>query len=79
LSLKELQYWSSEVYSLFSTTAKNILLKTKDIVQSAGFELIYADTDAVFLKKKDAIRKDYEEIMSQPFRDWPSNDFRVSL
>jgi DNA polymerase elongation subunit (family B) len=37
-------------------------LQTKDIVQSAGFELIYADTDAIFLKKKNATRKDFEEI-----------------
>jgi DNA polymerase elongation subunit (family B) len=40
-------------------------LKSKDIVQSAGFELIYADTDAVFLKKKDATRKDFEKIMDE--------------
>jgi DNA polymerase, archaea type len=38
------------------------LLKTKDIAQAAGFELIYADTDAVFLKKKDATKEDFEEI-----------------
>lgn len=38
------------------------MLKTKDIVQSAGFELIYADTDAVFLKKKDASKEDFEEV-----------------
>jgi DNA polymerase elongation subunit (family B) len=28
------------------------------------FELIYADTDAVFLKKKDATKESYVEIMS---------------
>jgi hypothetical protein len=33
-------------------------------VQSSGFELIYADTDAVFLKKNDATRSDYEEIIN---------------
>jgi DNA polymerase elongation subunit (family B) len=49
--------------------ARKILLQTKDIVQSAGFELIYADTDAVFLKKSDATRKDYEEIMNQLIRE----------
>jgi hypothetical protein len=31
-------------------------------VQNAGFEIIYADTDAVFLKKKNNTRKDFEEI-----------------
>ncbi len=44
---------------------RQILLETKDIVQSYGFELIYADTDAVFLKKKDATKNDYEEIMNK--------------
>jgi hypothetical protein len=44
--------------------SRQILLKTKDIVQSSGFELIYADTDAVFLKKKDATKSDYEDIMN---------------
>ena len=38
-------------------------------MQSAGFELIYADTDAVFLKKNDATRKEYEEIMNQLIRE----------
>jgi DNA polymerase elongation subunit (family B) len=49
--------------------ARQILLKTKDIVQRAGFELIYADTDAVFLKKKDATRKDIEKIMEELVRE----------
>ncbi len=42
--------------------ARQILLRTKDIVQNADFELIYADTDAVFLKKKNGTREDFEEI-----------------
>jgi DNA polymerase elongation subunit (family B) len=49
--------------------ARQILLKIKDIVQRAGFELIYADTDAVFLKKKDATRKDIEKIMEELVRE----------
>ena len=31
--------------------SREVLIKTKDIVQGLGFELIYADTDSVFLKK----------------------------
>jgi DNA polymerase elongation subunit (family B) len=31
-------------------------------VQDAGFDLIYADTDAVFLKKKDATKVDFEKV-----------------
>jgi DNA polymerase elongation subunit (family B) len=39
------------------------LLKTKDIIQQLGFELIYADTDSVFLRKDGATRNDYENVM----------------
>jgi DNA polymerase elongation subunit (family B) len=37
-----------------------VLIKTKDIVQEMGFELVYADTDSVFLKKETASLKEYE-------------------
>ena len=30
-----------------------ILIKTKDIVQELGYEIVYADTDSVFIKRKD--------------------------
>jgi DNA polymerase, archaea type len=43
--------------------AREVLLKTKDIIQQLGFELIYADTDSVFLKKDGATREDYENVM----------------
>jgi DNA polymerase elongation subunit (family B) len=42
--------------------SRQILIKTKDIIQEQGFELIYADTDSVFLKKQDASRLDYESV-----------------
>jgi len=42
--------------------SREILIKTKDIIQEQGFELIYADTDSVFLKKQDASRVDYESV-----------------
>jgi DNA polymerase elongation subunit (family B) len=51
-----------KVFEEINKYARQILLQTKDIVQNAGFELIYADTDAVFLKKKNGTRKDFEEI-----------------
>jgi DNA polymerase elongation subunit (family B) len=53
-----------QVFEEINRLSRQILLKTKDIVQSSGFELIYADTDAVFLKKNDATRSDYEEIIN---------------
>lgn len=46
-----------------------LLLKTKDTAQDACFELIYADTDAVFLKKKDATREEFEEIKNVIAKD----------
>jgi DNA polymerase elongation subunit (family B) len=39
------------------------LIKTKDIVQQLGYELMYADTDSVFIKKKDATTSDYEQVV----------------
>jgi DNA polymerase elongation subunit (family B) len=38
------------------------LIKTKDIVQGLGFELLYADTDSVFLKKNGALLEDFENV-----------------
>ena len=63
------RYSSVKVFEEINKLARQILLQTKDFVQKAGFELIYADTDAVFLKKNDATRKDYEEIMRQLTRE----------
>ena len=63
------RYSNVRVFEEINKLARQILLKTKDIVQRYGFELIYADTDAVFLKKNDATRKDYEEIMNKLVRE----------
>jgi DNA polymerase elongation subunit (family B) len=56
------RYSNVHVFEDINRRARQILLKTKDIVQEAGFDLIYADTDAVFLKKKDATRVDFEKV-----------------
>ena len=42
--------------------SREILLKTKDIVQELGYELIYADTDAAFVHKDNATKDDYESL-----------------
>jgi DNA polymerase elongation subunit (family B) len=36
--------------------SREILIETKDVVQELGYGLVYADTDSVFLKKKQASR-----------------------
>jgi hypothetical protein len=59
------RYSNVRVFEEINKLSRQILLKTKDIVQSAGFDLIYSDTDAVFLKKKNATRKDFEKIMAK--------------
>ena len=39
--------------------SREVLIKTKDIVQGLGFELVYADTDSVFLKKNRRIPRGF--------------------
>ena len=59
------RYSNVHVFEEINKLSRQVLLKTKDIVQSSGFELIYADTDAVFLKRKGATKTDYENIMNE--------------
>jgi DNA polymerase family B len=63
------RYSNVRVFEEINKRSRQVLLKTKDIVQSAGFELIYADTDAVFLKRTNATRSDHEEIMNKLIRE----------
>jgi DNA polymerase elongation subunit (family B) len=42
--------------------SREVLIKTKDIVQGLGFELLYADTDSVFLKKIGASLENFEFV-----------------
>jgi DNA polymerase elongation subunit (family B) len=39
-----------------------MLIKTKDIVQRLGYDLVYADTDSVFIKRMDSAI-DYNEVI----------------
>lgn len=50
------RYSNVRVFEEINKLSREILSKTKDIVQRGGFGLVYADTDAVFLKK-DATRQ----------------------
>ena len=63
------RYSNVQVFEQINKLSREILLKTKDIVQRAGFELIYADTDAVFLKRTDATRNDFEKIMNELIKE----------
>jgi DNA polymerase elongation subunit (family B) len=50
------------VFEEINRLSRETLIKTKDIVQGLGFELIYADTDSVFLKKDGASLDDFESV-----------------
>jgi DNA polymerase elongation subunit (family B) len=38
------------VFEEINRLSREVLIKTKDVVQKSGYELIYADTDSVFIK-----------------------------
>jgi DNA polymerase elongation subunit (family B) len=42
--------------------SREVLIKTKDIVQGLGYELVYADTDSVFIKRRDSTT-DYSKLI----------------
>src|ERR687888_64964 len=42
--------------------SREVLIKTKDIVQELGYELVYADTDSVFIKRTDS-STDFNEVI----------------
>ncbi len=52
------RYGNVLVFEEINKISREILIKTKDIVQQLGYELVYADTDSVFIKKKDAATAD---------------------
>jgi len=42
--------------------SRETLVKTKNFVQQRGFDVVYADTDSLFVKKKDAAQEEYEAL-----------------
>jgi DNA polymerase elongation subunit (family B) len=42
--------------------SREVLIKTKDIVQGLGYDLVYADTDSVFIKRINSAR-DYNDVI----------------
>ncbi|MGC2575318.1 MAG: DNA polymerase domain-containing protein [Candidatus Nitrosopolaris sp.] len=51
-----------DTFEEINRLSREILMKTKDIVQGLGYELLYADTDSVFLKKSGAIYEDFVSV-----------------
>jgi DNA polymerase elongation subunit (family B) len=54
------------VFEEINRLSREILIKTKDIVQKLGYELIYADTDSAFIKNGSGIvtTDHYEKIVN---------------
>jgi DNA polymerase elongation subunit (family B) len=49
------RYANVQVFEEIIMLSREILIKTKDVVQKLGYELIYADTDSVFIKHSNGI------------------------
>jgi DNA polymerase elongation subunit (family B) len=56
------KFGSIQAFERINSMAREILLKTKDIVQELGYELIYADTDAAFVHKANTTRDEYGKL-----------------
>jgi DNA polymerase elongation subunit (family B) len=49
------RYGNVRVFEEINRLSREILIKTKDVVQKLGCELIYADTDSIFIKYPDGV------------------------
>jgi DNA polymerase elongation subunit (family B) len=60
------RYGNVIVFEEINRLSREILIKTKDVVQKLGYELIYADTDSIFIKNSDGVAptNQYEKIVS---------------
>jgi DNA polymerase elongation subunit (family B) len=56
------RYGNVLAFEDISRLSREVLIKTKDIVQSFGYSLVYADTDSVFIKRKGSAT-DYNELI----------------
>jgi DNA polymerase elongation subunit (family B) len=60
------RYGNVRVFEEINRLSREILIKTKDVVQKLDCELIYADTDSIFIKNPDGVAStnQYEKIVS---------------
>jgi DNA polymerase elongation subunit (family B) len=56
------RYGNVLAFEEINRLSREVLIKTKDIVQVLGYDLLYADTDSVFIKRTDSAR-DYNEVI----------------
>jgi DNA polymerase elongation subunit (family B) len=51
-----------ETFEEINRLSRQVLMETKRIVQGVGFDLLYADTDSVFLQKTGATIEEFEPV-----------------
>ena len=71
------RYGNVRVFEEINRLSREVLIKTKDVVQKLGYELIYADTDSVFIKSPNEIisTNQYEKIVNILKNGDRSSDF----
>jgi DNA polymerase elongation subunit (family B) len=58
------------VFEEINKLSREVLLKTKDLVQKLGYEVIYADTDSVFIKDGKAVTTNgYTQVIDSLHRE----------
>ena len=57
------RYGNVLAFEEINKLSRGMLIRTKDMVQSLGYELVYADTDSVFIEKKDCTAKDHQQLI----------------
>jgi len=57
------------VYQEINRVARRVLLKAVDVAVREGYEVVYGDTDSLFLKRRDASREDYERLAEKISRE----------
>jgi DNA polymerase elongation subunit (family B) len=65
------RYGNVLVFEEINRLSREALIKTKDVVQKLGYELIYADTDSVFIKTKARMktRDEYSQVVDALHRE----------
>src|SRR5919199_248406 len=60
------RYGNVLAFEEINRLSREVLIKTKDIVQRLGYDLVYADTDSVFIKGNNRItsKDEYNQLIS---------------
>jgi DNA polymerase elongation subunit (family B) len=56
------RYGNVACFEEINQRSRDVLVKTKVFVQQRGFEIVYGDTDSIFVTRPDATREDYEAL-----------------